>query len=268
MLLTLFGGYALVLTVLFVFQNRLLFFPSPTLEATPAAHGMVFEEATFETNDGERLHGWWVPAEKPRATLLFFHGNAGNISHRLDLVEIFRGLGLNVFLFDYRGYGRSTGKPSEDGLYRDAAAAWRYLTETRGLIPDEIVLFGRSLGGGPATWLATRERPRALILGSTFTSIPDVAAKQYPYLPVRLLTRNRFDNRARLAEVRTPVLVIHSRDDALIPFEHGRRLFETAPEPKAFLEIEGAHNNGYAVTGPRYAEGIDAFLTAHVGPKR
>ena len=268
MLLTLFGGYALVLTVLFVFQNRLLFFPSPTLEADPAARGMPFEETTFETDDGERLHGWWIPAEKPRATLLFFHGNAGNISHRLDLVEIFRNLGLNVFLFDYRGYGRSTGKPSEDGLYRDAAAAWRHLTETRGAAPEEIVVFGRSLGGGPATWLAARERPRALILGSTFTSIPDVAAKQYPYLPVRLLARNRFDNHARLAEVHAPVLVIHSRDDALIPFEHGRKLFEAAPEPKAFLEIEGAHNNGYAVTGPRYAEGLDAFLTAHVGPKR
>ena len=268
MLLTLFGGYALVLTALFFFQNRLLFFPSPTLEADPAERGLPFEDLIFETEDGERLHGWWVPAEQPRATLLFFHGNAGNISHRLDLVEIFRSLGLNVFLFDYRGYGQSTGKPSEEGLYRDAAAAWRYLTETRGRSPDEIVLFGRSLGGGPATWLATHAHPRALILGSTFTSIPDVAAKQYPYLPVRLLARNRFDNRARLAEVHAPVLVIHSRDDALIPFEHGRQLFEAAPEPKAFLEIEGAHNDGYAVTGARYAEGIDAFLTAHVGPRR
>ncbi|GIV59615.1 alpha/beta hydrolase [Rhodocaloribacter litoris] len=262
MLLTLLGGYALLVLVVFTFQHRLLFLPSPDLGPTPAAHGLAYEDVTLETEDGERLHGWWIPAEHPRATLLLFHGNAGNISGRLPLISVWHGLGLNVFVFDYRGYGRSTGTPSEEGLYRDAAAAWHYLTATRGLAPEEVLLLGRSLGGGPATWLAERAGPGALILESTFTSVPDVAARHYPFLPVRWLARHRFDNLDRIRRIRVPVLVIHSPEDEIVPYAHGRALFDAAAGPKTFLEIAGRHNDGFAVSAPRYTEGVRAFLAS------
>lgn len=259
-------SYLALVILAYLFQDRLLYFPSRQLRGTPAQRSLSFENVTLDTADGERLHGWWIPAEPERAVLLFCHGNAGNISGRLESIRRFHHLGLSVLIFDYRGYGQSTGRPSEDGLYRDVDAAWRYLTEVRGTNPTDIIAFGRSLGSGPATWLATQHRIGALILESPFTSIPDVAAVHYPWLPVRLLARSRFGNLHRIPHVEAPVLIIHSPNDEIIPYVQGRRLFEATSALKSFLKLDGGHNDGAFVTGNRYVNHIDAFVQEHLGP--
>ena len=198
-LLVIGGGYLAVAGLAFAFQDQLLYFPSRTLVTTPDRYGLAYETVHLDTADGERLHGWWIPADDARGTLLFFHGNAGNISGRLESVKQFHQLGLNVLIIDYRGYGQSTGSPSEEGLYRDAEAAWQHAVTQRGIDPSRIVIFGRSLGGGPATWLATQHDAGALLLESAFTSVPDMAAHHYPWLPARQLTTTQFDNRSASA---------------------------------------------------------------------
>ncbi len=261
------GGYAALVAIAFVFQDRLLYLPgvpSRTLTATPASVGLDFEEVTLETVDGVRLHGWHVPARAARGTLLFFHGNAGNISHRLDSLALFHELDLDVLIIDYRGYGRSTGQPSEAGTYDDAEAAWRHLTAGRGIDPRRIVVFGRSLGGAVGARLAARHRPGTLIVESGFTSAPELAAEVYPFLPARRLTRFEYATERALRSVECPVLIAHSRDDEIIPYRHGRRLFEAAHEPKRFLEMSGGHNEGFLVSGARYRDGLRAFIEAHL----
>ncbi len=175
-------------------QDRMVFLarlPGRELEATPRHVGFEYIDVNFETTDGLSLHGWYVYAHNSRGTVLFLHGNAGNISHRLDSIVIFHELGLDTFIIDYRGYGRSEGKPSEEGTYRDAEAAWQYLVTDRGEDPVRIVMFGRSIGGGVAAWLATRHKAAALIVESSFTSAVEMAARLDPFMPVRLITRLR-----------------------------------------------------------------------------
>ncbi len=256
--------YVLLVAVVYLMQSRMLYLPDMAgrdLVMTPADVDMDYEDASIETADGVRLHGWFVPGGSPR-TLLFFHGNAGNISHRLDSIRQFHELGLSVFILDYRGYGQSGGRPSEAGLYRDADAAWRYLTETRGLTASDIVLFGRSLGGSVATRLAVDVRPSGLIVESSFTSVPDVAQELYPWLPARWLSRLRHATRDFIQDVECPVLIIHSRDDEIIPFHHGEAIFAAAPEPRTLLELHGSHNEAFLEDEPVYVEGLRAFLLA------
>jgi fermentation-respiration switch protein FrsA (DUF1100 family) len=268
LLLTVALAYVGVLAAVYFGQASLLYFPgipSRALTATPLDIGLAYENVTLTTDDGVQLHGWWIPHAQPRATLLHLHGNAGNVSHRLELIRIFHALGLAVFIFDYRGYGRSQGKPSEEGTRRDTLAAWRHLTKARQIPPERVVLHGQSLGAALAAWLAARQRPGALILESAFTSVPELAAELYPWLPARRLARFRYDTRAALATVRSPVLVIHSPQDEIIPYAHGQRLYETAGEPKAFLRLRGDHNTGFLLSGREYVEGLDAFLREHLG---
>lgn len=201
--------------------------------------------------------------EKPRGVVLFCHGNAGNISHRLDSIRIFHHLRLSTFIFDYRGYGTSEGKPSEKGTYLDAEAAWHYLIEKLHVPSTRVILFGRSLGCAIATRLAQDHTPKALIIESTFTSIPDIAADIYPFLPVRLLARFDYNAMEYIKRVNCPVLIIHSRNDDIIPFRHGRQLFEAASKPREFLEITGTHNDGFMASGKSYEEGLDLFLRNH-----
>jgi uncharacterized protein len=256
------GGYGMLVLCLFFFQSKLLYFPSRDIVATPARAGLPYEPVTFTTGDQVRLDGWFVPAEEPRAVLLFFHGNAGNISHRLDSLSIFHELGLSVLIFDYRGFGRSDGRMSEEGSDRDAEAALRYLKEERGVPLRKIVYFGRSLGGAVAAHLATKETPAALIIESTFTSVPDLAAQLYPFLPVRLLNRFAYDAKKALEAVSCPVLIVHSADDEIIPIKHGRELLAVANDPKQFLEIHGSHNEGFLFSKRDYMIGLDRFLTS------
>lgn len=256
--------YVLIAGLMYSFQERLLFLPSSALIATPADRDLDYEDITIPTEDGERLHAWWIPATDARGTLLVSHGNAGNISGRIDVARLFHTLGLNVLLYDYRGYGQSTGQASEEGLYRDIEAVWRYAAETRGLAPERLVLLGRSLGGAPSTYLATRVTPAMLVLDSAFTSVPDVAAHHYPFLPVRLLATLSFDSEARLPNVAAPVVVLHSPDDEVIPFSHGERLYEAANEPKAFLQLEGGHNEAFFRSEHMYRTELANLLDTHL----
>lgn len=260
-------SYIGFMVLIFFLQPRFIYFPEKEIYETPDRAGLSYEAVSFEAADGVKLSGWFVPAERPRGVVLFCHGNAGNITHRLASILVFHRLGLSTFIFDYRGYGASEGKPGEKGTYLDAEAAWRYLTEKRNLPPTEIIIFGRSLGGAIATRLAQDHKPKALIIESTFTSVPDIAANLYPFLPVRLLSRFDYNAREYIKQVDCPVLVIHSTGDDIIPFAHGRRLFEAAKEPKQFLEITGTHNDGFVTSGTRYEEGLNAFISGQLGPK-
>jgi len=255
-------GFAVLLVL---FQSRFIYFPERRIEATPDDIGLSYEPVLFEASDRVKLSGWFIPAEKSRGVVLFCHGNAGNISHRLESVQVFHRLGLDTFIFDYRGYGQSEGRTTERGTYRDAEAAWRYLVEDRQVDPSEIVIFGRSLGGTIAAWLAQDHPPKALILESTFTSVPNMAAQLYPYLPARLMSRFHYSAIDYIRQVDCPVLIVHSRDDEMIPFSHGQRLFEAANEPKKFLEIRGTHNEGFIVSAQRYHDGLDSFVSEHLG---
>lgn len=257
-------SYAFLVVLLWLLQSRFIYYPGMGREiaTTPSAHGARYDDLTLETSDGERLNAWWVPAESPRGAVLLLHGNAGNISHRIHYALMFRRLGYSTLLLDYRGYGKSTGSPTEQGTYVDAESAWRWLTITRRVPERDIVVFGESLGGGVASWLAARHQVRALILASTFTSAVDLGSELYPFLPVRLVSRFRYNTLARLRDVRAPVLVVHSREDEIIPFRHGRRLFETAGEPKAMLELAGGHNQGLVFGREEWVKALAAFLDA------
>lgn len=260
-------GYGALVLAVFLGQSSLLYLPdlpSRELLVSPRDIGLDYEEVRPQTEDGVTLHGWYVPAREARGTLLFLHGNAGNISHRLDSLRIFNRLGLSVLIIDYRGYGLSQGSPSEAGLQRDAAAAWRHLVHTRGEAPHRIVLFGRSLGASLAAWLAAREPAGALILESAFISVPELAAELYPWLPARQLARLRHDTLAELTRARLPVLVIHSPQDEVIPYRHGLALYEAAPPPKDFLRLRGDHNGGFLLSGEDYLRGLERFLAAHL----
>lgn len=255
-------GYAIVLVLVYLFQSRLVYFPEVgrAVTATPQAYGLSFEPVTITTEDNERLAAWWVPTENAQGAVLFFHGNAGNISHRLDYLAMFNRLRYSTLIVDYRGYGQSTGSPSEEGTYRDARASWDYLRHARAAREQDIVIVGESLGGAVAAWLAARERPRAVVLASTLTSVPDLGAQVYPFLPVRLLSRFSYDSLAAVRTIKAPLLVAHSREDDIIPYAHGRALYEAASEPKQFLELAGGHNDGFLFMRKEWVEALGAFL--------
>jgi uncharacterized protein len=269
LLLVVAAAYSLLVAIAFFAQKSLLYLPNMPgreLTATPAGIGLAYEDVAIDTADGLRLHGWFIPASSPRV-LLFFHGNAGNISHRLASIRQFHDLDLSILIIDYRGYGESESKPSESGLQRDAEAAWRYLTGTRNVAPANVVIFGRSLGGAVAAWLAARTQPGALIVESAFTSVPDIAREVYPWLPVRWLSRLQHATRDYVPEVRCPVLVIHSRDDEIIPYHHGEQIFAAANEPRALLTISGGHNDAFVGDEERYLEGLRGFLSGLPSPE-
>lgn len=246
-------AYAAMAMVIFLAQSRLIYYPESgrSVVGTPSDLGLAYESVEVPTSDSETLHGWFVPAPAATGTILFFHGNAGNISHRMEYLLMFYHLGYNTFIFDYRGYGQSSGSPSESGTYLDAQAAWRYLTEKKGIPPATIVLFGESLGGAIAA---------LLVLASVFTSIPDMAAKMYPFLPVRLLSRFEYNTIGYLQAITCPVFVAHSPQDELVPFAHGRALYQAVRGSKHFLELQGGHNNGFIFMREEWVEALRKFI--------
>ena len=261
------AAYGLLVAVVYFMQGRMLYLPDiagRSLTVTPANIGMDYEDVYLETDDGVRLHGWFITGRSPRV-LLFFHGNAGNISHRLDSIRYFHDLGLSVFIVDYRGYGQSEGRASENGIYRDADAAWRYLIESD-IDASDIVIFGRSLGASVAAHLAAQKEPWALIVESSFTSVPDIAQELYPWLPARWLSRLSHATRDYVRDVRCPVLVVHSRDDEIIPFHHGEEIFAAANEPRTLLVLRGTHNDAFLRDARTYVDGLQAFLTGIATP--
>ncbi|MCW5554009.1 MAG: alpha/beta hydrolase [Verrucomicrobiae bacterium] len=244
------------------FEHSQVYHPYRALEASPAELRREFTDTRFTTDDGVELHGWFFPADTNslRAHLAFLicHGNAGNISHRLDLCAALLETGAAVFVFDYRGYGRSQGRPGEQGTYRDAQAAHAWLRQ-RGFSGRNIIAYGESLGGAVATELALRESLGGLVLHGTFTSIPDIGAELFPWLPVRWLTRTQYATCKKLPRVNVPVLVMHSREDEIIGFAHAERNFAVAPDPKLFCELRGGHNDA-AWEQAAYREAIENLL--------
>ena len=258
--------YLVFAGLVYLFQRKLQYFPDPALVPLPhdpKYHGI--ETANLTTSDGLRLFAWHWPGRLP-ATLVIFHGNAGNRGDRLDWIEDLHGLGYGVFALDYRGYGGSEGSPTEEGFYRDGEAALRWLGE-KGI--RDLVYFGESLGCGVAVEMAERHPPVALILQSGFSSALEVARKAYPYLPVRLLMKDCFDSRQKMAKILCPVLFIHGERDSIIPLKLGRALYEAANEPKTWFPIpEADHNDLPWVGGKTYLDGIQGFLQRQVFNRR
>lgn len=241
-------------------QQRAVYFPMKAITTNPFEAGFEsYEDVYFESVDRTKLHGWWVPKQDASGTVIFCHGNAGNIGHRLDKVRILHALGLNVFIFDYRGFGESEGHPSERGLYRDAQAAYDTLLSRRQLPAHSIVLYGESLGGAVATDLAGRVPVRALVVEDTFTSLKDIAKIAAPLMPSILFT-GQFDTLSKIRKVKAPVLVIHSADDEIIPYRMGEELHRAAAFSKSFLKLRGNHNTATFESAALYRDGLRAFL--------
>lgn len=261
--LTLALAYAAVLLIIYVLQPRMVYHPSQNITVTPADFGYEFEDVNFDTEDGYQLHGWFIPADNANPTMLYFHGNAGNISGRMETIQLLHQLGLNVFIFDYRGYGQSEGRPTEEGTYRDAITAWNYLRSERGVSESKIIVMGRSLGGSVAAWLAARKNPAASIIESTFTSAADLGVELYPWLPVRWLIKYDYNTLVNIQKIDNPLFMSHSQQDQVVPYHHGKKLFEAANEPKMFLELKGTHGSGFLDTGEKYRNALRSFLQKH-----
>jgi fermentation-respiration switch protein FrsA (DUF1100 family) len=254
--------YGVLVLAVYLMQARMLYLPhvpGRSLDRTPAAIGADYTDVSIRASDGVRLHGWFLPGDSDRV-LLFFHGNAGNISHRLESIRQFLQLGLSVLIIDYRGYGQSEGRTTEQGIYRDAEAAWQYLLEINGTPEGRILLFGRSMGASAAAYLAARHRPLAVVVESSFTSVPEIAVEYYPWLPVRWLSRLRHSTEDFVRQAGCPVLVIHSRDDEIVPYRHGEAIFAAAGEPKVLLELRGTHNDAFLRDERNYLAGLREFL--------
>ncbi|MBA3060660.1 MAG: alpha/beta hydrolase [Nitrospirae bacterium] len=257
-------GYLLLVSFVYIRQGSMVYYPTKEIEGTPTDIGLKYEEITLRTKDSVSLSAWYVPAKDARGVVLFCHGNAGNISHRLDSIRIFHDLGLSVLIFDYRGYGRSEGSPTEEGTYLDAESAWEYLVSVKGVRPEKIILFGRSLGSAVAADLALRRKAAGIIIESGFKSIPALGAKFFPYLPVRLISRFQYSTIDKVSMINIPKLFIHSPQDEMIPYEHGVALFEKAKEPKEFLQITGGHNEGFLTSGSIYTDGLNKFISKYL----
>jgi uncharacterized protein len=253
-------SYLIIVAVTYFIQDSMLYFPEKEIWHTPKNINLEYSEIYFETEDGITISGWYIPAKNEKGVLLFCHGNAGNISHRLDSIKIFHNLSLSVLIFDYRGYGKSNGKPSEKGTYLDAEAAWNYLVNVKQKPPEEIILFGRSLGGAVAAEIALMKNPAGLIIESSFTSVPELGSKLYPWLPVKLISKFSYSTIHKVGFIKCHKLIIHSPDDEMISFEHGKSLFENASPPKEFLIIRGGHNEGFLTSGNIYGEGLKKFI--------
>ena len=249
--------------LLVIVEKKIVYHPIkyPGGHWEPEKYGLQVEDVYFNSADGVKLHGWFIPAKKPIATLLWYHGNAGNLSHRLDNILELVPLNLNIFIFDYRGYGRSEGNPDEKGLYQDSQAAYDFLRLKKQIDPDELILFGRSLGGACAIKIALNNKAAGLIVESAFTSVNDMADKMFSFFPLKFLLRSHFNSLETISLVNMPKMFIHGTDDRLIPFSMGRNLFGASNEPKIFYGIEGAgHNDTYSVGGQKYFESIRRFV--------
>jgi fermentation-respiration switch protein FrsA (DUF1100 family) len=253
-------GLLLLNAMMYFRQAGMIFYPMGELYQTPADWGLEYDDVSISTEDAIQLHGWFIPHPQSDQVLLFFHGNAGNISHRRDSIEIFHRLGLNIFIIDYRGYGNSAGKPGEQGLYRDATAAWRFLIEDKAYAPEQILIFGRSLGGAVAARLASGVNARGLILESTFSSAKDFARAVFRVLSRLVVLRYDFNTVDSIRRVNYPVLVLHSPDDEIMPFHLGEKVFQSANHPKRFVRLRGDHNNGFLLSQPAYEQELDSWL--------
>jgi fermentation-respiration switch protein FrsA (DUF1100 family) len=260
-------AYAILGCALFLLQSTFLYYPIRDITCTPNDIGLRFEKVILKTEDGLKIAAWFIPADNAACTVLLCHGNAGNLSHRMDTINILNEMGLNCLAFDYRGFGESQGKPTEEGTYLDAEAAWKWLNDKKNIPPEQIIVFGRSLGGTVAANLSAKFQPRGLVVESCFTSYVDMGKKYYPYMPIKLFASFQYDTVEYIRKVHCPVLIIHSKDDEIIPFEFAQRLYEAANEPKEFVEIFGSHNEGFILSGQTYTQAWAEWMVFLAGFK-
>jgi fermentation-respiration switch protein FrsA (DUF1100 family) len=252
-------AYLFCVVIAMIFEEAMIFFPERYPVGDWQADWLAREDAWFEADDGVKIHGWYAGHEDPRAVILFCHGNAGNVTHRADTLHaLHEHIGASVLIFDYRGYGRSEGKPSEKGVLADARAARAWLAQREGVAEPDVVVMGRSVGGGVAVDLAARDGARGLVLESTFSSLPDVGAYHYRWLPVRWMMRTRMDSVAKIGDYHGPLLQSHGDADTIVPYQFGRRLFDAANEPKTFITIPGRDHNERQ--NREYYDALIAFL--------
>lgn len=258
--------YGSITVLIFFRQDKLIYYPDLSgreLITKPDSIGIKYDSIRLTTRDSISIHGWFIPHKKQRAVVLFCHGNAGNISHRMNTIEMLHDMGLSIFIFDYRGYGESEGKPSEQGTYNDVEAAWQFLIKDKHYTPNEIIIWGRSLGAAIAAHQAAKEDPvKGVILESTFSSVPDLGKSFYPLLPVHILSRYQYNVMKNISAIHSPILLMHSRDDEIIPFSHGQQLYEQANQPKQFIEFSGGHNDYAYLNHDRYISELKRFLAA------
>lgn len=257
-------AYSAMLPLVWLFGDRLIFFPNypGRLSGDWQPEGLAVQDVWLQTSDGIKLHAWWIPAEGAQFTFLVFHGNAANIANRADLYRFLCNLPANVLAVEYRGYGRSEGRPSEKGLYRDAAAAWEYAVHSRGIAPTQIISFGASLGTAVAVDLAAKRDVAGVVLVAPFASSKAVARRVYPFLPgAGFVVRSKFDTAAKLTHVRAPILIAHCTGDPVLPFALGEEVYRLAPEPKVFLRVAGSCHEEALLTEPAaYRAQLFSFL--------
>ena len=252
-------GYAGLCGLVYLQQDSMTFVPSRDVRVTPADYKLEFEDFDLDLG-ASSVTGWIVRHEPDSPWVLHCHGNGGNISGRIGHLMLLRKAGCNAVVFDYRGYGKSRGKPHQQGLLEDAIAVRQHLLDKCGVEPKKLIYFGESLGGGVACLLAEKHPPPGLILKSTFTSAADRGAELFPYLPVHLLAKTRLNSASRVPHFEFPKLIIHGRNDEVIPFHHGEKLYQLAAEPKKWLEIPGTHNTGPLDLGEEFLETIRQFV--------
>ncbi len=261
---TLVVSYLVLLTLVRLFEKKLIFFPDypGRLSGDWKPRGLPVEDVWLTTSDGVKLHAWWIPRPSADFTFLAFHGNAANIANRAEAYRFLGQLPANVLAVEYRGYGRSEGKPSEAGLYADAQAAYQYVVAKRGVPPDRVISFGQSLGTAVAVDLASKEKVGGVVLEAPFPSGSAVARRVYPFLPgLSLLVRGQFDTASKLAKIRAPILVVHCTHDPVLAFELGEEVYRLAPSPKLFVRIDGYCHEEAAMAAPeQYRQQLLAFL--------
>ncbi|MEN8263981.1 MAG: alpha/beta hydrolase [Nitrospirota bacterium] len=252
---------ALLLLFLFIrfLEYKSTYYPFTSIEYTPRDIGLDYEDLTFTTKDGTRISGWFIPSESSRAVIIFCHGNGGNISYRLEKIMMLNRLNLDVLIFDYRGFGMSEGRPSENGFYLDTEAVYEYMVNDRKVSPRSIIGYGESLGGAVIIDLASKQKLGGIIVESSFTSVPDMAKKVAPFIP-GFVYKSRFDALSKIKDIDLPKLIFHSVNDEVVPFEHGERLFNNAGEPKKFVKMQGDHNDAFLVSKDLFMTEIDLFI--------
>lgn len=243
-------------------ENHFMFYPQRHFDFSPEFYNLSYRDVFFHAEDGVELHGWFFPVEKEKPVILFFHGNAGNISHRLDNIRYLLERGFQVFIFDYRGYGKSSGRPFEKGVYMDGRAAYEWLVEEEQIEPENIILFGRSLGGAVAIDVAAYRRAGAMIIESPFLSTREMAKTMFPFSLLSPVLPASYNNFEKIKDISVPLLVIHGDNDDIVPFSMGEKLYESAKDPKFFYSVKGAgHNDTYIMGGAEYFDVIERFIT-------
>lgn len=262
-MLKIFIYFSLIIVFLFAYvkyiENSRIFFPSEKVETTPKSINLNFEDIYIKSSDDTRINGWFIPSGETKNTMLFFHGNSGNIGGRLDKINLFHNIGLNVFIIDYPGYGKSHGKPSERETFFAAQAAYNYLVNNRQILPNNIIVYGESLGGAAAINLASRNKTKALITEGAFTNLREIGRQLHPFLSIFLIG-NKFNSLSKIKNISTPKLIIHSQHDEVIPFSMGEKLFHHAAEPKSFLKLNGNHNAAFLDSQQKLKMEIKKFI--------